>query len=392
MEDLPLSVAAVLVAEACNIGLRPVVKPGVAALSRDRLSHVDQNYVRTETHAAANGRLIEFQAGIELAQAWGGGLVASVDGLRFVVPVATINAGPNPHYFGLRRGATWLNAVNDQYAGIGALVIPGTIRDCLYVLDLLLNIEGGPRPEVVVTDSASYTDIVFGLFRILGYQFSPRIADLTDTRFWRMEVGADYGALNSLARFRISLSRIRENWPDMLRVAGSLQTGAVRAYDLMRMLSRDGRPSKLGRAFAEYGRIPKTLHLLSFIDVDDGYRRQISAQLNLHEERHRLSRKIFHGQRGELRQRYREGQEDQLEALGLVLNAVVLWNTRYTDLALAHLRRTGYQVRFEDIARLSPVGFKHLNFQGRYAFSRPEPGRLRPLRDPSAVDVDEDDE
>ena len=41
---------------------------------------------------------------------WPGGLVASVDGLRFVVPVATINAAPNPHYFGMRRGATWLNA------------------------------------------------------------------------------------------------------------------------------------------------------------------------------------------------------------------------------------------------------------------------------------------
>jgi TnpA family transposase len=55
----------------------------------------------------------------------------------------------------------------------------------------------------------------------------------------------------------------------------------------------------------------------------------------LQESRHQLARRIFHGQRNELRQRYREGQEDQLSALGLVLNAVVLWNTRYMDLALA---------------------------------------------------------
>ncbi len=52
------------------------------------------------------------------------------------------------------------------------------------------------------------------------------------------------------------------------------------------------------------------------------------------ESRHRLARMIFHGRRGELRQAYREGQEDQLGALGLVLNAVVLWITRYTDAAL----------------------------------------------------------
>ena len=29
MEDLPISVAAVLVAEACNIGFRPMIKPSV---------------------------------------------------------------------------------------------------------------------------------------------------------------------------------------------------------------------------------------------------------------------------------------------------------------------------------------------------------------------------
>ena len=44
----------------------------------------------------------------------------------------------------------------------------------------------------------------------------------------------------------------------MLRVAGSLVTDRVRAYGLLRMLGRDGHPTSLGRAFAEYGRIAKT--------------------------------------------------------------------------------------------------------------------------------------
>src|SRR5262249_3892600 len=67
IEDLPASIAAVLVAEACNIGFRPVMKPGVPALRRDRLSHVDQRYVRSDTIAAANTRLLDAQARIELA-------------------------------------------------------------------------------------------------------------------------------------------------------------------------------------------------------------------------------------------------------------------------------------------------------------------------------------
>lgn len=65
-----------------------------------------------ETYAAANAVLIDAQDGIGLARAWGGGLVAAADGMRFVVPVRAVHARPNPKYFGQRRGATWLNAVN----------------------------------------------------------------------------------------------------------------------------------------------------------------------------------------------------------------------------------------------------------------------------------------
>ena len=39
-------------------------------MSRHRISHVDQNYLRAETYAAANAPLIVAQAGIKLAQAW----------------------------------------------------------------------------------------------------------------------------------------------------------------------------------------------------------------------------------------------------------------------------------------------------------------------------------
>src|SRR5204863_1361384 len=38
--------------------------------------------------------------------------------------------------------------------------------------------------------------MVFGLFRLLGYQFSPRLADTGGARFWRIDPHADYGRLN----------------------------------------------------------------------------------------------------------------------------------------------------------------------------------------------------
>jgi TnpA family transposase len=141
------------------------------------------------------------------------------------------------------------------------------------------------------------------------------------SRFWRLDRATDYGALNGLASHRLNSKLIAQNGDDFLRVAGSIKMGKVSASELIRTLQWGSKPSLLARALGELGRIPKTLHLLTFID-DPCYRRDILTQLNRGEGRHRLSRRCFHGQRGELRQRYREGQEDQLGALGLIVNSL----------------------------------------------------------------------
>jgi TnpA family transposase len=386
--DLPMSLCAVLLAEACNIGLEPVAHAATPALTRGRLSWIQQNYIRAETLTRANASLVDAQSFIPLAQYWGGGEVASADGLRFVVPVRTINAGPNRKYFHADRGVTYYNFTSDQFTGFHAIVIPGTLRDSMFILDGLLEHQTRLRPVEIMADTAGTSDLVFGLFWLLGYQFSPRLADLGEATFWRLDATADYGVLNPMARARVNTKLIVRNWDDLLRVAGSLHQGTVSASELMRSILRSKRPSTLARAIAALGRIPKTLYMLSYID-DESYRRRILTQLNRGEGRHSVARAVFHGQRGELRQRYREGQEDQLGALGLVVNAIVLWNTLYMEAALKQLRDEGVEVRDEDVARLSPLVYQHIHFQGRYSFALSEAvarGELRPLRDPAALD------
>ena len=385
VEDLPISICAALLGEACNIGLEPLARRDSPALRRSRLAWVQQNYIRAETLTQANARLVDYHARLPLSRVWGGGEVASADGLRFVVPVRTINAAPNSKYFGVGRGVTYYNFTSDQFTGFHAIVIPGTIRDSLYILDGLLEQQTSLRPTELMSDTAGYSDVVFGLFWLLGFQFSPRLADIGEVRFWRMDRQANYGALNGVARHRTNTKLIANNWDDLLRVAGSLKMGTVRASELLRSLHFGSRPSTLARAIGEVGRIAKSLYLLTYLD-DETYRRRILIQLNRGESRHSLARVIFHGQRGELRQKYREGQEDQLGALGLVLNILVLWNTRYMEVALNRLRADGVEVKAEDVARLSPLMHEHINMLGRYAFLVPDVvrrGELRPLRTPT---------
>jgi hypothetical protein len=133
----------------------------------------------------------------------------------------------------------------------------------------------------------------------------------------------------------------------------------VRAYDVVTMLQRDGHPTALGEAIAMYGRIFKSLHILS---------------------------------KGELYHRYQRGLENQLGSLGLVLNCVVLWTTVYLDAAVRQLRAQGYPVRDEDMARLSPFVSRQLGVHGTYNFILPDlaPGAIRELRGPDAPDEDDE--
>lgn len=383
--DLPVSVCAVLLAEACNVGLEPLVH-NIPPLKRDRLSWVDQNYIRYETLSEANAMLVSAHNKISLTRAWGGGEIASADGIRFVVPVRTIHAGANPKYYGFGRGVTYYNLMSDQFTGLNGIPVPGTLRDSLILLALVLEQQTELHPTRIITDTGAYSDVVFGLFRLLGYRFSPRLADIGGTRFWRIDPNADYGPLNRISRHRIRMELIPPFWDDLLRLSGSLKLGLVPATGIMRTLQVGERSTRLAQALAEFGRIEKTLHVLTMID-DESQRRSTLTQLNRGEARHSLARVVFHGKRGELRQHYREGQEDQLGALGLVLNMIVLWNTIYIEATLAQLRKEGFKIKDEDIARLSPLVYEHINMLGRYSFAVPDSvaqGRLRPLRDPAS--------
>jgi TnpA family transposase len=69
--------------------------------------------------------------------------------MHFVVPVPSLHAGPNPKYFVPRHGVTWLNVVSDRVMGLGGLVVPGTLRDSMVILDAIFNLDVATAPELV---------------------------------------------------------------------------------------------------------------------------------------------------------------------------------------------------------------------------------------------------
>lgn len=304
------------------------------------------------------------------------------------MPVKSINASPNPKYFGKGKGAkgvTYYNFTSDQFTGFHGIVIPGTPKDWYYLLEGLLDQETSLRPTEITSDTAGASEMGFGAFRLLGWQFSPRLADAGSATLYRVDPAAQYGPLQSLTRGRINTDMIRE----LGRPAPRRRITAHRCRPPQRAvpLPHRRRQPHPHRARADGTGPPRPIRVPGPYFDDELLRRRVNTQLNRQESRHQLARKIYHGQKGELRQKYREGMEDQLNTLGFMTNVAILWTTVYTERALEAIRAEGKRPSATDISRLSPLGFAHYNMLGRYNFQLPDivrTGKFRPLRTPGS--------
>jgi hypothetical protein len=226
---------------------RGVITAAWRSLALDADNRIDRHgYTFCVLERLRDGlRRHEAQRRIALAQAWGGGEVATADGLRFVVPVRTLNAAPNPKCFGRGHGATFFNFANDQFAGQGGVVVPGTPKDAPYLLAGLLEQWSGALPSRSSPTAARTPTRSSVRSGCSGFRFNPRLADVGDARLWRLDRAANYGPLTGLARNRIDRELITRNWDDLLRLAGSLKLGTVGAVELLHSL-QGGRSSTLG--------------------------------------------------------------------------------------------------------------------------------------------------
>ena len=67
--------------------------------------------------------------------------------------------------------------MSDQFTGLHGITVPGTLRDSLVRLAVALEQQTALQPTQIMTDTGAYSDVVFGLFRLLGDRFSPRLAE-----------------------------------------------------------------------------------------------------------------------------------------------------------------------------------------------------------------------
>src|SRR5262249_24445133 len=202
-------------------------------------------------------------------------------------------------------------------------------------------------------------------------------------RLYRFGKAAAYPSLEPLIGGRINDALIRVHWSEILRVAASIHTGTVAASLILRQLRSYPRQNRPAEPLPAVGRPDRTLFTLDWVE-DAELRRQASQELNKGETRNSLARAVFFHRLGEIRDRTYENQQYRASGLNLLVTAIVLWNTRYLERAIAALRQAE-NVPDQLLAHLSPLGWDHVNLTGDYIWSAEQPHTenpdgFRPLR------------
>ena len=369
---------ATIMANGCNLGIADMARS--SSFTQDQLAWTQTWHLRTDTVAAANNAIVNYHHKQPLTKIWGTGTLSSSDGQRFPFAVRNPKARAMKRYF-TGTGATVYTWTADHHIQYGTKVIPTTVREATYVLDAILDNETDLEIEEHTTDTAGYTDLVFGLFDLCGLRFSPRLRDLSDQRLWRLPITPNNTDAGRLVQHQIRPALIEAHWNDMQRVAATIRSGHTSASLLVARLQASARQNELTKAIQEYGRLIKTVSTLRYLH-DDQHRRRIHRQLNKGESLHALRRRLFFANLGQLTRRRNEDQDHQAQCLTLLTNAVIAWNTAYLDEAIRH-----HQLNQDVAEHLAPSINRHIHLYGQYDFISPQPpptGTRRPLN-PSAV-------
>ena len=144
----------------------------------------------------------------------------------------------------------------------------------------------------------------------------------------------------------------------------------VTASQLFKRLSSYAKDNPLYKALKEFGRIIKSLFILTYYD-DVTLRQSIEKQLNRIELSNKFSNAVFYANDGEFKQAGKEEQEISTLCKVIIQNTVVLWNYLYLSQLLANCiddkERSSILFLIKDG---SIITWRHINLHGEFDFTK----------------------
>ena len=358
----------------CNLSLLRIGKIS-KGINENQLDNTKIWYFSEDNTTEANDKIVAYMEKLELVK-----IVrhhndinhTSSDGQKYSIAsnIDSTNAGYSNKYFGADKGVVAYTFIDESNRLFHSTVINVSERESGYVIDGLLHNET-IKSDLHSGDSHSYTELIFGLTNLLGFNFGPRIKNFKDQQLYGFSTPKYYHSLGYklTPKRKINTQIIEENWDDILRFTTTIKERKTTATQLLKRLTSYSKQHKLYTALKEFGKIIKTDFLLNYID-DVKLRQRIEKQLNKVEASNRFSKAVFFGNNQEFTVATAEEQNIANNSKRLIQNAIILWNYLYLTKKLQQAKN---QIEKDEIIiaikTSSIVHWQHINFYGTYDFT-----------------------
>lgn len=356
----------------CNLGIRKIAKIS-NNINTNELETTVNWYFAEDNLIRANDTILKFMDQLQLPKVFQKNediTHTSSDGQKFNIGVDSLNANYFYKYHGKDKGVSVYSFLDDKHRLPYSIVISSADRESAFVIDGLMHNEV-VKSDIHSTDTHGYSEMIFGVTHLLGISYAPRIKNFKKQRLYSFDNPASYKdrGYKIFPDGKINSELIADNWDNILRLIATIKLKETTASQLFRRLSSYSQQHPLYRAIKEFGKIPKSIFLLKYID-DVELRQDIEKQLNKHENSNKFAKAVFHGNNQEFQQ---ETKEEQLIAEGckrLIQNAIICWNYLYLSQLLCNTKTEEEKSNLvQTIKNGSVIAWQHINLQGEYDFS-----------------------
>ena len=350
-----------IVGYGCQIGPEKVARIS-SQISGAELEHTITWYFSRDNIAEANDKILGLMAQLRLPQLYRrheDQLHTSSDGQKVEVGVDSLNANYSFKYFGRGKGVSAYTFIDERHFLFHSTVISSPEKETAYVIDGLLHNEV-VKSDIHSTDTGGYSEILFGVMRLLGFSYAPRIKNFGTQQRYSFRRRKDYEqqGYRILPDGYINTPLIEAQWDEILRFVATIKLKVTSASQLFKRLNSYSRQHPLYSALKELGKIEKSLFLLTWIDLVD-LRQAVEKQLNKGESANRF---FLYAEKAE--------QEIADGCNRLIRNAIICWNYLYLSQVL--MQETDEERRQALLTALkngSVVIWQHVNLHGEYDFS-----------------------
>jgi TnpA family transposase len=355
-----------------GIGIRKMARIS-NQINESELEHTVNWYFSVENTHAANDQVLRLIDRLELPNLYRRSpdrLHTSSDGQKFEVHLDSLNANYSFKYFGKGQGVTVYSFRDERDLLWHSTVFSSGERESAYVIDGLMH-NDVVKSDIHSTDSAGFSEAVFGIAYLLGFSYAPRFKNLKRQKryIFKSRRNIDRSTWKIKPNGYIDTDLIEQNWDDILRLIATLKLKEVTASDLFRRLNSYSQQHAVYRASKAFGKIIKSLFILHIID-DIELRQAIERQLAKIEHAHRFTRAVSVGNPREFIQAEKQEQEIAEGCKRLLKNCIICWNYLYLSQKLADTDDPEAREAFlQAVASGSVVTWRHINLLGEYDFS-----------------------